>query len=208
MKIEGNDQRLAAATAIQLQQTGVQQMLAAKNYQRQDANSASKENTIHSIASDKVSIKVELPQNTVDTLQKMGTISDFLNSVATNLRQTHDGLTSAAAIVTDMKASLQMVVKNYPPYPIEDRGRVEELMRYSSLQKEIDQLTIPRPVPPIYEKVQHLWEGLTNGTTIQTPAVPQDVPQSHIAAAVKQLDSIYDQIQLVKESMRNSAGVA
>lgn len=206
MRIEGNDQRLAAATAIQLQQTGVQQMLQPKTVQHQDAQKAGKENTVQSIAGDKVSIKVELPQNTVDTLQKMGNISDFLNSVATNLRQTHEGLTAASAIVTDMKASLERVIKNYPPYPIEDKGRMQELMKYSSLQKEIAQMMIPPPVTPIYEKVQHLWEGLATGPngTIQTPGVPQDVPGTHVQAAVKQLDSISAKITLVQESMSNS----
>lgn len=206
MRIEGNDQRLAAATAIQMQQTGVQQMLAQKTAEQQEGQKASKENSVQSIAGDKVSIKVELPQNTVDTLQKMGNISDFLNSVATNLRQTYEGLTAASAIVTDMKASLERVIKNYPPYPVEDRGRMEELMSYSSLQKEITQLMIPPPPPPIYEKVQHLWESLATGQngTIQTPGVPQDVPGSHVAAARKQLDAISSQINLVQESMSSS----
>lgn len=206
MRIEGNDQRLAAATAIQMQQTGVQQMLAPKTIPHQDAQKESKENTVQSIAGDKVSIKVELPQNTVDTLQKMGNISDFLNSVATNLRQTNEGLTAAAAIVEQMKVSLEKVIKNYPPYPIEDRGRMEELMGYSSLQKEITQLMVPPPPPPIYEKVQHLWENLATGPngTIQTPSVPQDVPGTHVVAASKQLDAISGQINLVQEAMSNS----
>jgi hypothetical protein len=206
MRIEGNDQRLAAATAIQMQQTGVQQMLAPKTIQSHEAQKASTIDTVQSIAGDKVSIKVELPQNTVDTLQKMGTISDFLNSVATNLRQTNEGLTAASAIVTDMKASLERVIKNYPPYPIEDRGRMEELMGYSSLQKQIMQLMVPPPPPPIYEKVQHLWENLATGPngTIQTPSVPLDVPGTHVKAASKQLDAISGQISLVQETMNNS----
>lgn len=205
MRIEGNDQRLAAATAIQMQQAGVQQQLTQKTAQQLDAQKASKENTVQSISGDRVSIKVELPQNTVDTLQKMGNISDFLNSVATNLRQTHEGLTAASAIVSEMKASLEKVIKNYPPYPIEDRGRMEELMNYSSLQKQILQLMVPPPPPPIYEKVKHLWEGLAspNGT-IQTPTVPQDVPGTHVQAAVKQLDSLSGKITLVQETMSSS----
>lgn len=205
MNIEGNDQRLAAATATQMQQTGVQQMLAPKTAQHQDAQKTSKENTVQSIAGDRVSINVELPRNTVDTLQKMGNISDFLNSVATNLRQTHEGLTAASAIVSEMKASLEKVIKNFPPYPIADRGRMEELMNYSSLQKQIMQLMVPPPPPPIYEKVQHLWEGLAGPSgAIQTPGVPQDVPVTHVQAAAKQLDSISGQITLIQETMSSS----
>jgi hypothetical protein len=210
MKIEGNDLRLAAATAIQLQQSGVQQMLVPKNAQQQDAQKAGKENTVQSIVGDRVSIKIELPQNTVDTLQKMGNISDFLNSAALNLRQTHEGLTAVSDIVKKMKASLEKVIKDYPPYPIDDQGRMEELMSYSSLQKEILQMMVPAPPPPVYDKVQHLWESLTTGPggTIQTPSVPQDIPQTHVQAAVNQLDSISNQINLIQESMSNSVRLA
>lgn len=210
MRIEDNDLRLAAATAIQMQQTGVQQMLAPKNTQQQDAQKTSKENTVQSIVGDKVSIKVELPKNTVDTLQKMGNISDFLNSVASNLRQTNEGLTAANAIAEQMKASLDKIIKNFPPYPIDSKERMEQLMSYSSLQKQILSLMIPPPPQPVYEKVKHLWEGLTSGIAgaIQTPALPQDAPDSHVTAAVKQLDSISGQIGLVQESMSNSVRTA
>jgi len=206
MRIEGNDQRLAAATAIQMQQTGVQQMLAQKTAQQQDGQKASKENAVQSIAGDKVSIKIELPQKTVDTLQNMGNISDYLNSVATNLRQTNEGLTAANSITEQMKASLDKIIKNYPPYSIDSKERIDQLMQYSSLRKQIMSLMTPPPPQPVYEKVKHLWEGLTSGIagTIQTPALPVDAPDSHVAAANKQLEAISSQIGLVQETMSNS----
>ena len=206
MRIEGNDQRLAAATAIQIHQTGVQQTLVPKTGQYQDAQQASKGHTVQSLAGDKVSINVELPQHNIDTLQKMGNISDILNSVATNLRQTYEGLTAASAVVEKMKVSLDKVIKDYPPYPVDDQGRRQELMGYSSLQKEISQMMIPPPVPPVFDKVQHLWTSLASGPngTIQTPSVPLNVPGSHVSAAAKQLDSISGQIHLVQETMVNS----
>jgi hypothetical protein len=210
MRIEGNDQRLAAATAIQMQQTGVQQALTPKSLQQQDARNSSSSDTVHSLVGDKVSIKVDLPQKTVDTLQKIGNISDFLNSVATNLRQTHEGLTAVTAVAEQMRASLDKIIKNFPPYPIESKERMEQLMNYSSLQKQILSLMIPPPPQPMYEKVKHLWEGLTSGvaSTIQTPSLPQDAPDSHVKAAAKQLDVISGQIGLVQESLSSSVRVA
>jgi hypothetical protein len=206
MRIEGNDQRLAASTASQMQQTGFQQILAPRTPQYQEAQKTSTQNTVQSITGDKISIHVELPQHNIDTLQKMGNISDILNSVATNLRQTYEGLTAASAVVDKMKVSLNKVIKDYPPYPVDDQGRRQELMSYSSLQKEISQMLIPPPVPPVFEKVQHLWTSLASGPngTIQTPSVPQNVPGSHVSAAAKQLDSISGQINLVQETMVNS----
>ncbi len=206
MRIEGNDQRLAAATAIQLQQTGVQQTLAPKSSQQLDVRNSNKADTVQSLVGDKVSIKVELPQNTVDTLQRMGNISDFLNSVATSLRQTNEGLKATSSIVENMKASLDKIIKNYPPYSLENKERIDQLMSYSSLKKQIMSLMVPPPPPPIYENVNHLWDDLFSGpsNTIQTPTLPSDAPDSHVNAAIKQLDVISSQIGLVQESMSSS----
>jgi hypothetical protein len=206
MRIEGNDQRLAAVTASQMQNSGTQQMLAAKNVQQEDAQKAGKGNTVQTIAGDKVSINVELPKNTVDTLQKMGNISDFLNSTATNLRQTNEGLQETSRVITDMKSSLDKIIKNYPPYSIQSQERIDQLMNFSSLKKQIMSLEYPAPPPPIYEKVKHLWEDLFSGPekTLQTPTLPKDAPDAHVAAAAQQLDVIGSQIGLIQETMSNA----
>ena len=209
MRIEGNDQRLAAATAIQMQQTGIQQVMSPKTPQQVDVLNNNNADVAHSLVGDKVSIKVELSQKTVDTLQKMGNISDFLNSVAATLRQTNEGLKAASSVVEDMKTSLDLVIKNYPPYSPESKDRIDQLMNYSSLKKQIMSLMVPAPPPPIYENVKHLWEDLFSApnSTLQTPTLPLDAPDSHIKAAVKQLDVISRQIGLVQESMSNSVGI-
>ncbi len=206
MRIEGNDQRLAAATAIQLQSTGTQQMLAPKNAQQQDTQKASKENTVQSVAGDKVSINVQISKSSADTLQKMGNISDFLNSVATNLRQTNEGLKEASTVVAEMKSSLDKIIKNYPPYSVESKDRIDQLMSYSSLRKQIMSMEFPAPPPPLYEGVKHLWEDLFSGVDkkLQTPTLPQDAPDSHVAAAAKQLDVISSQIGLVQDSISSA----
>jgi len=206
MIIEGNDQRLAAATAIQMQQTGVQKTLAPKSATYQYAQQAGNENTVQSIAGDKVSIKVEVPKHTIDTLQKMGTISDFLNSAAISLRQTNEGLKETSSIVADMKTSLDVIIKTYPPYSPESKERIAQLMTYSSLRKQIESLMVPAPPAPVYEKVKHLWENLFSAPrdTIQIPTLPHQAPDSHVIAASKQLDVISGQISLVQETMSNS----
>lgn len=211
MRIDGNDQRLAAATAIQIQQTGLQQVMAPKSSQeQQDGRNSSKASAAQSLVEDKLSINVVLPKNTVDTLQRMGNISDFLNSVATNLRQTNEGLKATSSIVVDMKASLDKITKNYPPYSLENKERIDQLMSYSSLKKQIMSLMVPPPPPPIYENIKHIWEDLYSGPNkaIQTPTLPLDAPDSHVNAAVKQLDVISSQIGLVQESMSSSVRMA
>jgi hypothetical protein len=206
MKVEGNDQRLAIATAIQMQNTGVHQVLAPKTAQQKEGKDSSREDSVQTLAGDKISIRVELPKNTVDTLQKIGNISDFINSVATNLRQTNEGLKGANEIVEQMKASLDKILKNYPPFAIENRDRMELLMSYSGLKKEIQNMMIPAPPSPVYETVKHLWDGLTSGQngTIQTPTLPQDAPDSHVKLASQQLNALSSQISLVQDAIGNT----
>ena len=206
MQIEGNDLRLAAATAVQLKNTGADKVYSTKMAQQQDTQNTDKTDMVQSPLGDRVSIRVDLPKNTVDTLQKMGNISDFLNSVATNLRQSNEGLKAANQIVEQMKASLDKIIKNYPHYPIDSRERMDQLMQYSGLQKQIMSLMVPPPPQPVYEKVKHLWEGLTTGIagTLQTPQLPNDAPDTHVKAASKQLDAMSEQIGLAQEAMSNS----
>jgi hypothetical protein len=206
MRVEGNDLRLAAATAIQIQNTGAQKIIAPKTAQQQDAQSSRIEDAVQSLGGDKVSIRVELPKNTVDTLQKMGNLSDFLNSVATSIRQTNEGLKATSAIIEDMKTSLDNISKSYPPYSLESKERIDQLMNYSSLKKQILSLMVPAPPTPVYEKVKHLWEDLFSGpgSTIQTPTLPLDVPTSHIKAASSQLDSLSSQVGLLQDALGSS----
>lgn len=206
MRIEGNDLRLAAATATQMQNIGMDKVVAPKTAQQQEAGKFKDGETVQALGGDKVSIQIEIPKKNVDTLQKMGSISDLLNSVATSIRQTSEGLKAASAIVEDMKTSLDNIIKNYPPYSLANQERINQLMNYSSLKKQIMSLMVPAPPTPVYEKVQHLWEDLFSGpnNTIQTPTLPTDVPDSHIKAAASQLSSLSDQVGLLQEALGNS----
>lgn len=206
MNIEGNDLKLAAATATQMQNTGAQKIIAPKTVQQQDALHSGTEDTIQSLAGDRVSIKVELPKNTVDTLHKMGNISDFLNSVAVSIRQTHEGLKATSHIAEDMKTSLDNITKNFPPYSLQSKERIDLLMSYSSLKKQIISLMVPPPPTPVYEKVKHLWEDLFSGPnkTIQTPTLPHDAPDSQVKAAASQLENVSGQISQLQDALGNT----
>ena len=206
MGIEINDLRLAAATAAQIQNTGAQKSSAPQTTQQQGAQNSGGNTAVQTLLGDTVSINIDVPKNTLDTLQKMGTVSDFLNSVATSIRQTSDGLKAASSVSNDMKASLDKIIKSDPPYSLDSKQRIAQLMEYSSLRKEIVSLMLPPPPPPIYEKVQHLWENLFSGpgNTIQTPSLAQNAPNSHIKAAAKQLDNISGQVDLLQETLSNS----
>lgn len=195
MRIDDSNQSLAA---VQIQNGGVQQATA----QQQKTGKTSTESNVPPLTGDKVSIQIDLPKNTVDMLQKMGNISDFINSFAINLRKTNEGITAVNDIVQQMKASLDKIIKNYPPFPPESKSRMELLMSYSGLQKQIMSMMVPPPPHPVLDKVGKLWGNLTNGQTIvQTPSLAADAPDSHVNAAAQQLDGISKQLGLVQEAM-------
>ena len=206
MRIEGNDQRLAALAAAQLNNTGTQQMLAANDVQQQNTRKVSAEFAPLPVAGDNVSINVEISKNNLDTLQRMGNISDFLNTTATNLRQTNEGLQAASSAVTDMKSSLDQIIKNYPPYPIDSKARIDQLMDFSSLKKQIQSLEIPAPPPPIYDVVKHLWADLflEKDKALNIPTLASDAPDSQVADVAKQLDDIGNKLSQIKDAISNA----
>ena len=206
MRIDGNDLRLAAATAMQMQNTGADKIVAPKTAYQQEPQNALKEDSVQTLGGDKVSIRVELPKNNADTLQKIGNLSDLLNSVAISIRQTNEGLKATSQVVADMKASLDKIIKNYPPYSLESKERIAHLMSYSGLRKQILSLMVPAPPPPVYEKIKHLWENLFSGpnNSIQVPSLPHDAPDSHVKASASQLDNVSSQVGLLQDALGNS----
>ena len=203
MKIDSNDPHvLAQAAALQQIQQSNQQ----KSPQQPTRESTSTPPSTDTPITDKVSIKIEIPRKNLETLQQFGQLGEFLNTLATNLRKTKEGLNSSADLVENMKAPLSEIIKQFPPFNAESRERMELLMTYNGLQKEIKALMVPPPPPPIYEKVQHLWQGLFSDRdgTISAPPLPMDAPDSHVKIAAAQLDSFSEQIGVISEELSNS----
>lgn len=202
MKVDATDSRVTAIAAAQTQ---------LKPFNEQQTKQTAKENssTVEhpSIKSnDKVTIQLDISKSTLETLQKVGNVGDILLTTAQNIRKTDESLSAGSEIVAKMRDKLGQIVKQYPPFPPDDRSRMELLMSYSGLQKQITSLMVPPPPAPVYDKVKHLWENLfTNqSNTIPTPQLPNDAPDSHIKLAVSQLENTQNQVSLVQESLGNS----
>lgn len=155
---------------------------------------------------DQIALGSGASRQSLDTLQRLGDITDASNATASAIRETGNGLQSSADIVTRMEGELGRIIKNYPPFLIEDGGRKEILMRYSSLRKEIEQLTVPPPPPPVYEKVEGMWDDLfsVNGGKIATPVLEQDAPDKTVQAAARQLAATGNAISRLISSVATS----
>lgn len=205
MKIDTTDSGNALRTVADIQRTQQQSSSPPRSPQNK-INTSTPVSISENHSGDKVSIQLEVSRKTLETLQHFGQVGEFLNTMATNLRQTQETLNSSSAIIKKMKDKLDTIVKNFPPFSIDSKERMELLMSYSGLQKEIRSLMVPPPPPPVYEKVQHLWQSLfaAQDGTIPAPELPLTVPDSHVKIAAKQLDSLSEQIGVVKDALSAS----
>jgi hypothetical protein len=67
------------------------------------------------------------------------------NTVAGAIRSTDRAAQALGQKIDALKAPLETIVKNFPPFSPQDKERMRLLMNYSSIRKEIDQLTFPTP---------------------------------------------------------------
>lgn len=203
MKIDATDSRVTAIAAAQAQLKSFSEQQAKPVLKDDKPNDSS---ALKISPNDKVTIQLDVSKSTLDTLQKVGNVSDFLVTTAQNIRKTDESLSAGAAIISQMKEQLGKIVKQYPPFPPDDRSRMEILMSYSGLQKQITSLMVPPPPPPVYEKVQHLWDNLfsNQSKTLQTPQLPVNVPDSHVKVAADQLNNLKNQIGLVQDALGNT----
>jgi len=72
-------------------------------------------------------------------------INDSSNEVAQKQRTSDKIFKGVEDYVDRMKAQLERIIKNFPPYPPGDEQRIKLLRSYAGFRRLIDQLTIPPP---------------------------------------------------------------
>jgi hypothetical protein len=154
-------------------------------------------------SADQVSLNITVSKRTLDTIQKLGEVSDVLNSMAKSLRSSDQALRTSSEMIEKMKAELTKIVKNYPPFPLESAERRDLLMSYSAIQKEILQMTIPPPPPPAYERVRLLWQDLTpnQDNRLATPELSSSASDSQVRFALDALAGITDRIAETRQEL-------
>lgn len=72
-------------------------------------------------------------------------INDRLNSTAKIQRTFENRFEKLNDSIERMKAALEGILKQFPPYPPESEDRIRALRSYAFFRKMIDQLTLPPP---------------------------------------------------------------
>lgn len=125
-------------------------------------------------AVDTIKIRSSVTSKNLDTVRAIEQMHAQLNQVAKGVRETNESVNKATEHVDAMKNSLQIIIKNFPPFSLDSDERMQRLMEYTSLRKELISLMVPPPPPAPYEKVKHLWEALfdENGKVLSS-VIPQ-----------------------------------
>jgi hypothetical protein len=101
------------------------------------------------------------------------------NAVAGAIRSTDQAAQGLSQKIDAAKAPLETIVKNFPPFTQQDKERAKLLMKYSSIRKEIDELTFP--LPPEVVKARKALE--------LPPKLHPSADDSQIADHVAKLDA-------------------
>jgi len=108
------------------------------------------------------------------------------NALAVKVRSSDRALEALGQKIDAMKAPLDSIVKNFPPFSSEDKARMKLLREYSSIRKEIDQLTLPPP--PEFAKARR-------AVAVPPPLAPS-ADDSQIADHIVKLDATTAQLSL------------
>lgn len=207
MKIEASSSVLQAALAVPpanqpLTPVQTHQSTEALQQKTSPVSGASKVES----QTDYVSVNITVPQQTLDTIQKISSVTDFLNSTAKSLRETGAALKQSSDLMAQMKSELGKIVKNFPPFPPESAERRDILMSYQAIREQIASMTIPAPPAPVYERVQNLWKDLlpSGKVSLGTPALTLNATDTQVHQADEQLTFTRAAVTQLRESIGTS----
>jgi hypothetical protein len=101
---------------------------------------------------DEIKIDVRSQANFIE-LQK---VNEKINSFAKSQRSYQRQLQQIDDSIERMKAQLEKIMKQFPPYPPGSEDRVHALRAYAGCRKLIDQLTIPPPEEFLLQTAKNL----------------------------------------------------
>ncbi|KAF0219377.1 MAG: hypothetical protein FD174_2076 [Geobacteraceae bacterium] len=126
------------------------------------------------------SVAITLNSATQKTLNAVQTVNSDMNLVAKSVREANAALETAAGHLGGMKAALDRIVKNFPPFSVDSKERADLLMSYSALRKEIEKMTFPPSLSDLPKTLKD---------------VPVDATDNQVATALKSVETATGQIE-------------
>ena len=145
-------------------------------------------------------------------VDKLETIHSRFSSMARTIRVADENMGKIENYIDRMKAQLQRIVKNYPPFPPGSEERVKRLKNINAFRRLIDQLTIPPPneeftaktVPDhdVVSKINYLQKVLSESNLHQTMHDELDIPQLPEGADDEALHAFIEKLGAAREMLR------
>lgn len=111
--------------------------------------------------------------------------------VAGAIRETDSSLRLLGQKIDAMKAPLQAIVKNFPPFSQQDKARMQLLMSYTAIRKEIEHLTFPPPPDAVQPQ----------GPPAVPAALPAGADDSQINDHLAKLDAASASLARLREAL-------
>lgn len=145
----------------------------------------------------------------LSAFRRLQTINTRLNWVAMNVRAADQIMDTIGKYLVEMKAQLERIIKNFPPFPPGSEERLKILRSYNALRKQIDQMTFPprdRGAMKIMADPAVLPKGGDPKTEAQDfqafhlknlniPELPDMATDQEIAAAIESLNATQETLQ-------------
>ena len=145
---------------------------------------------------------------------RLETIHSRLNSAARTIRIADENMGKIENYIDRMKAELQRIVKNYPPFPPGSEERVKRLKSVIAFRRLIDQLTIPPPneefaaksVPDhdVVSKINYSQKVLSESNPHQTGSEGLDIPQLPESADDEEVRAFIGKLDAALETLRQN----
>jgi hypothetical protein len=131
--------------------------------------------------------------------RRLQAINASLSGVATNVRAADQIMDTIGKYIERVKAQLERIIKNYPPFPPGSEERVRALRSYNALRRQIDQMVFPPkdrgPTKVIADPIVVTANHNQRGGDLQTPStrdlklseLPDTATDQEIAAAINRL---------------------
>lgn len=124
-------------------------------------------------ANDRVQITSTVTLRNVDTVRAIEQMHTRMNQQIKSVRMTNEAINQQAAGIEKLTTTLNSIMKNFPPFPVDSKARQEILMSYTSIRKEIMKMSVPPPPAPVYEQARDTWKTiLDENGQLQPGAVP------------------------------------
>ncbi len=155
-------------------------------------------------------------------VDRLEAIYSRFNSVARTIRVADENMGKIENYIDRMKAELQRIVKNYPPFPPGSEERVKRLKSVIAFRRLIDQLTIPPPneefarktVPDhdAVSKINYSQKVLSEGNLYQKrpegldiPQLPEDANDEKVYAFAEKLDTAGEMLRQSRSDLATYA---